>query len=40
MSSTHRNEYVERIKQAKREETRRRRIAKAVELIREGKPHG
>jgi uncharacterized protein YdeI (YjbR/CyaY-like superfamily) len=40
MSPTHRNEYVERIKQAKREETRRRRIAEAVELIREGKPHG
>jgi antitoxin component of MazEF toxin-antitoxin module len=38
MSYTHRREYVEWIVQAKREETRRRRIAKAVELIGEGKP--
>jgi uncharacterized protein YdeI (YjbR/CyaY-like superfamily) len=38
MSYTHRKEYVEWIKEAKREETRRRRIAKAVELIRAGKP--
>jgi uncharacterized protein YdeI (YjbR/CyaY-like superfamily) len=38
MSYTHRKKYVEWIKEAKREETRRRRIAKAVELIRAGKP--
>jgi uncharacterized protein YdeI (YjbR/CyaY-like superfamily) len=38
MSYTHRKEYVEWIKEAKREETRRRRTAKAVELIRAGKP--
>jgi hypothetical protein len=38
MSYTHRREYVEWIEEAKREETRRRRIAKAVELIGEGKP--
>jgi Bacteriocin-protection, YdeI or OmpD-Associated/Domain of unknown function (DUF1905) len=39
MSYTHRREYVEWIEEAKREETRRRRIAKAVELIGEGKPY-
>ena len=39
MSYTHRREYVEWIGEAKREETRRRRIAKAVELIGEGKPY-
>jgi hypothetical protein len=38
MSYTHRKEYVEWIEEAKRDETRRRRIAKAVELISEGKP--
>jgi uncharacterized protein YdeI (YjbR/CyaY-like superfamily) len=38
MSYTHRKEYVEWIKEAKREETRRRRIAKAVELMGRGKP--
>ena len=38
MSYTHRREYVEWIDEAKREDTRRRRIAKAVELIGEGKP--
>jgi Bacteriocin-protection, YdeI or OmpD-Associated/Domain of unknown function (DUF1905) len=38
MSYSHRKDYVEWIKDAKREETRRRRIAKAVELIRQGKP--
>ena len=38
MSYTHRREYVEWIAEAKREETRRSRIAKAVELIGEGKP--
>jgi hypothetical protein len=37
MSYTHRREYVEWIVEAKREETRRRRIAKAVALIGEGK---
>jgi uncharacterized protein YdeI (YjbR/CyaY-like superfamily) len=39
MSYTHRREYVEWIEEAKREETRHRRIAKAVELIGEGKPY-
>jgi Bacteriocin-protection, YdeI or OmpD-Associated/Domain of unknown function (DUF1905) len=38
MSYSHRKEYVDWIKEAKREDTRRRRIAKAVELIRQGKP--
>jgi hypothetical protein len=38
MSYTHRREYVEWINEAKRDETRRRRIAKAVELIGQGKP--
>lgn len=38
MSYTHRREYVEWIEEAKRDETRRRRIAKAVDLIGEGKP--
>jgi hypothetical protein len=38
MSYSHRKDYVDWIKEAKREETRRRRIAKAVELIRQGKP--
>lgn len=38
MSYTHRREYVEWIEEAKREETRQRRIAKTVELIGEGKP--
>jgi uncharacterized protein YdeI (YjbR/CyaY-like superfamily) len=38
MSHSHRKDYVDWIKEAKREETRRRRIAKAVEMIREGKP--
>jgi Bacteriocin-protection, YdeI or OmpD-Associated len=38
MSYTHPKEYVEWIKEAKREETRRRRTAKADELIRVGKP--
>jgi bifunctional DNA-binding transcriptional regulator/antitoxin component of YhaV-PrlF toxin-antitoxin module len=37
MSYTHRKEYVDWIKEAKREDTRRRRIAKAVGLIRQGK---
>jgi uncharacterized protein YdeI (YjbR/CyaY-like superfamily) len=39
MSYTHRREYVEWIDEAKREDTRRRRIAKAVELIGAGKPY-
>ena len=38
MSYTHRREYVEWIEEAKRDGTRRRRIAKAVDLIGEGKP--
>ena len=38
MSYSHRKEYVDWIKEGKREDTRRRRIAKAVELIRQGKP--
>jgi uncharacterized protein YdeI (YjbR/CyaY-like superfamily) len=31
-------DYVDWIKESKREETRRRRIGKAVEMIRQGKP--
>ena len=38
MSYTHRKEYADWIEEAKRPETRKRRVAKAVELIREGKP--
>jgi Bacteriocin-protection, YdeI or OmpD-Associated/Domain of unknown function (DUF1905) len=38
MSYTHRKEYVVWIEEAKHDETRRRRIARAVELIGEGKP--
>ena len=38
MSYTHRKEYADWIEEAKRSETRERRIAKAVELIRAGKP--
>jgi hypothetical protein len=38
MSYTHRKEHADWIEEAKRPETRARRIAKAVELIREGKP--
>ena len=38
MSYTHRKEYAEWIEEAKRPETRERRVAKAVEMIREGKP--
>ena len=34
LSFTHRREYVEWIEEAKREETRRRRVEKAVELLR------
>jgi hypothetical protein len=36
LSFTHRREYVRWIEDAKREETRKRRIAKAVELLRDG----
>lgn len=38
MSFTHRREYVQWIEEAKRPETRTRRIAAAVERAREGKP--
>jgi hypothetical protein len=38
MSYSHRKDYVDWIKEAKREETRRLRIGKAVEMIRQGKP--
>lgn len=38
MSYTHRKEYVDWITEARRPETRGRRVAKAVEMIREGKP--
>jgi hypothetical protein len=38
MSNSHRKDYVEWIKEAKHEDTRERRIAKAVALIGEGKP--
>jgi uncharacterized protein YdeI (YjbR/CyaY-like superfamily) len=34
LSFTHRREYVEWIEEAKRDETRRRRVEKAVELLR------
>jgi hypothetical protein len=36
LSYTHRREYVRWIEEAKRDETRRRRVARAVELLREG----
>ena len=36
LSYTHQREYVRWIEEAKREETRRRRIARAVELLRDG----
>jgi hypothetical protein len=39
MSYTHRREYVDWVKDAKRPETRSRRIASAVERIRAGKPY-
>lgn len=38
MAYTHRREYVEWITEAKRPETRTRRVTKAAELIRDGKP--
>jgi uncharacterized protein YdeI (YjbR/CyaY-like superfamily) len=37
MSLSHRREYVEWIEETRREETRERRIAKAVERVREGR---
>ena len=39
MSFTHRREYVDWVEEAKRSETRARRIAATVERVREGKPH-
>ena len=39
LSYTHRKEYVGWIEEAKREETRRNRIEKAVVMLREGKTH-
>jgi hypothetical protein len=39
MSYTHRREYVDWVEEAKREETRARRIAATVERVRTGKPH-
>ncbi|MET0206354.1 MAG: YdeI/OmpD-associated family protein [Thermoleophilaceae bacterium] len=36
LSYTHRREYAEWISEAKREETRVRRVAKAVEMLRDG----
>jgi uncharacterized protein YdeI (YjbR/CyaY-like superfamily) len=36
LSHTHRKEYVDWIEEAKREETRGRRVARAVELLNEG----
>jgi uncharacterized protein YdeI (YjbR/CyaY-like superfamily) len=36
LSFTHRREYVRWIEEAKREETRARRVTKAVEMLREG----
>jgi uncharacterized protein YdeI (YjbR/CyaY-like superfamily) len=38
MSYSHRKDYAGWIEEAKRPETRSRRVAKAVEMIREGKP--
>ncbi len=39
MSFTHRREYVEWVEEAKRPETRARRIATTVERVRAGEPH-
>jgi Bacteriocin-protection, YdeI or OmpD-Associated/Domain of unknown function (DUF1905) len=39
MSYTHRREYVEWVEEAKRSETRARRIAGTVERVRAGEPH-
>lgn len=38
MSYTHRKEYARWIAEAKREETRERRVAEALQMLREGKP--
>ena len=38
MSFTHRREYVEWVEEAKRADTRARRIAATVERVRDGKP--
>jgi hypothetical protein len=38
LSFTHRKEYARWVAEAKREETRDRRVAEALELLREGKP--
>jgi uncharacterized protein YdeI (YjbR/CyaY-like superfamily) len=38
MSYTHRKEYADWIEEAKRPETRARRVTKAVGMIREGEP--
>jgi uncharacterized protein YdeI (YjbR/CyaY-like superfamily) len=38
LSYSHRREYVQWIEEAKRPETRRRRIASTVERVREGRP--
>lgn len=40
LSYTHQREYVNWIQDAKRDETRRRRIAKAIEMLTEGKKAG
>jgi uncharacterized protein YdeI (YjbR/CyaY-like superfamily) len=37
LSDSHRKEYVQWIEEAKREETRRRRIERTLELLREGR---
>ena len=39
LSFTHRREYADWVGEAKREETRRRRAARAVEMLRAGVPH-
>jgi uncharacterized protein YdeI (YjbR/CyaY-like superfamily) len=38
MSFTHRKEYARWIGEAKRDETRQKRVAQALERLREGKP--
>jgi uncharacterized protein YdeI (YjbR/CyaY-like superfamily) len=38
LSFTHRREYVERVQDAKRPETRKRRIEQTVERMRAGRP--
>ncbi|MDQ3867775.1 MAG: YdeI/OmpD-associated family protein, partial [Actinomycetota bacterium] len=40
LSYSHRKEYVQWIEEAKREETRRRRIERTLELLREGRGAG